>query len=136
MKEDRELFDGFVPSSPPAELRARVLEAVNTGLAREVAGRWTRIWQSEPLRISWATAVALLVLAHVALSLKSPRRQESPASASAPHGGDSELARATSLPAIDSSAHAWADLSDEELIKRASRSSGTAATPSRKEKSS
>jgi hypothetical protein len=135
MKNDPELLGGVGPPLPPSELRARVLAAAEIAFAHEATGRWTRIWQSRPLRLSWAAAMAFLALAHLALSLKLARREEPPVSASIRRPGESELDRATSVPRIDPSHDAWTALGDEDQIEPTDRF--RRATPSAlKEKSS
>lgn len=67
------LLRGTAPPQPPAELRARVLDA-----AREAALRhrppdlWSSLWSNRGLRAAWVGGVALLLAAHAALSVGSP----------------------------------------------------------------
>jgi len=143
MRDDRDPLDGAGPPLPPAELRARVLAAVGPVLAHEPVGRWTRIWQSRPLRISWAAAMALLALAHVALSLRAPRREGPPVVASVPRDNERaarprhepELARAISLPRIDPDDEAWTALFEEAGTDEIGHRRHSVRPPSGKEKS-
>ncbi len=130
MSDDREFFDGFGIPSPPEGLRLRVLAEVGPVLAREPRGRWTRIWESRPLRIAWAAAVVLLAGGHLALSFKPGRRAAPSASTSA------ELARATALPRVDPQSENWTELEDEEWIERAERPRHAVPPAARKEKTS
>jgi hypothetical protein len=63
-------LDGLEPLRPPAELRDRTLAAARRALAGRGATEdlWSRILGSRIARAAWATAVAVLVLAHVAVS--------------------------------------------------------------------
>lgn len=67
--EMNRLLNGIQPPSPPPELRDRTLRSAIEALdRRSPMSRWTRIWQSRPLRVAWATTVAGLLLAHVLIS--------------------------------------------------------------------
>jgi len=62
--QDR-LLDALKPPQPPPELRDRSLRAATDVLRRPpVPDRWTRIWESRPLRLAWAAAVAGLLVAN------------------------------------------------------------------------
>jgi len=59
------IFDALAPPPPPAELRDKSLRAATDALRRPpVLDRWTRVWESRPLRLAWTAAVACLLLAH------------------------------------------------------------------------
>lgn len=58
------LLEDLQPPAPPAGLRERTLGAATEALGRSPAEPWTRIWESRPLRLAWAAAVAGLLLAH------------------------------------------------------------------------
>ncbi len=70
-------FEGLAPPGPPEGLRAQVLARAREALEQE-AGRdvWTRIWESRSLRLAWAAAAALLVLANVGWSVRRPTALE------------------------------------------------------------
>lgn len=85
-QEDGETpFSGLLPPAPPAALRGRVLLKARVALAREgVSDVWTRIWEYRPLRVAWAAATLLLVVAHLVITVRPPalgRRASEPAAA-------------------------------------------------------
>jgi len=67
--EINRLLGNSQPPSPPPEVRDRTLRNAVSALNRRPASdRWTRVWQSRPLRFAWAATVAGLVLTHVLIS--------------------------------------------------------------------
>ena len=68
--KDRIDLGRLEPLRPPAGLRDRTLAASRAALADRGTAEdlWSRILGSRIARAAWATAVAVLVLAHVALS--------------------------------------------------------------------
>ena len=66
-RNDREdPFAGLRAVRPPQDLAGRVL-SVAAGSVEPRVSIWDRLWHSTPLRVSWAVAVVLLLLAHVTL---------------------------------------------------------------------
>jgi hypothetical protein len=66
-------FAGLAPPGLPPELRERVLAVAREALAGPgEPDVWTRIWESRPLRIVWAVAASLLVIANIGISGKRP----------------------------------------------------------------
>jgi hypothetical protein len=65
---------GLQPVRAPADLRQRAIAAARAALRRqpERTDPWSRIRCSRGLRWAWATAVAVLVVGHLVLSI-SPR---------------------------------------------------------------
>jgi hypothetical protein len=103
-------FAGLTPPDPPAEMREKVLAVARRALAREaVPDVWTRIWESRPLRIAWAVAAVLLVIANVGISMRRPSgravvsRTEARTGAEAEREAARELAAVVALPPIDES---------------------------------
>ncbi len=101
-------FTGLAPPGPPAEMREKVLAVAREALAREaVPDVWTRIWESRPLRLAWAAAAALLVMANVGISMRRPpggvvvSRTEASTGAEAEREAARELAALVALPPID-----------------------------------
>lgn len=67
------LLQGRTPPAPDETLRERVLMRARLALeAPAPPDRWRRLWESRPLRVAWATAVLLLVAAHVLVVPKRP----------------------------------------------------------------
>lgn len=65
-RDDEDLFAGFEPPPPPADLRARSLAVARDRMARPpVPDMWSRIWRHRGLRLAWAAAVVLLLAGHV-----------------------------------------------------------------------
>lgn len=59
-------FPGLSVPGPPEALREAILGKAREALAREpVPDAWTRIWESRPARLAWATCVAGLVVANL-----------------------------------------------------------------------
>lgn len=101
-------FSGLAPPDPPAELRGRVLALAREALAEPAAPDvWTRIWESRPLRIAWAVAAALLVLANVGVSVRRPSSAAVVSRSAARTGTEAEkqatreLSALVALPPID-----------------------------------
>lgn len=95
---------GLASPGPPAELRERVLARAREALAQEaVPDVWTRIWESRPLRIAWAAAASLLVVANFAVSARRPPAgmAASRTGAEAEKAAARELANLLALPPID-----------------------------------
>ena len=134
MNDDAEFLDGLVPLAPLPDLRERVLMAAAAALAREPRGRWTRIWESRRLRISWAAAVALLAAANLLVPVRRTRGG-APVSA-ARMRPDRESGAALQVPKIDPDAPAWSVLDEEKLLDRLERPTRRPPTVSSKEKSS
>jgi len=60
------------PRGAPPDLRVRALAAARAGRQNaESVDLWTRVWTNRPLRLAWAASLAALLIAHVALSLRS-----------------------------------------------------------------
>ena len=54
------------PPHPPPELRHRTLHSASEAMnPPPVWDRWTRIWDSRPLRLVWAVTVIILIAANV-----------------------------------------------------------------------
>ena len=67
--ELKDLLGDARPPSPPSELRNQTLRAAVETLERAPSpDRWTRIWNSRPLRFAWVVTVAGLLLAHALIS--------------------------------------------------------------------
>jgi hypothetical protein len=108
MNDDREIRDrvlgGLRTPEPPRELDSRVLREATAALARRSRRDvWTRLWESRPLRVAWAT-VALALLAANAV-LPGRRHPESvsaagPPASMAPREAN-ELRAVARLPRID-----------------------------------
>ncbi len=108
MRNDREplerLLGGLLPPEPPPGLHGEVMRRASAALAREARpDAWTRLWDSRPLRLAWASAVLLLVAAN-ALVPAMPRTPSVQAGAPRLHEeaplGD-ELGAIANLPRID-----------------------------------
>ncbi len=107
MKRDdtlERLLAGLEPAKPPDDLRSRALAAARTAMAREVeqVDLWSRLWASQPLRLTWATAVVALIAGHVVLSLPN-RAPKAPPDAPFLVAGifhEKELAELARLPQI------------------------------------
>jgi hypothetical protein len=125
-------FAGLSPPGPPAEARGRVLALAREALAEPVAPDvWTRIWGSRPLRLAWAACVLILIVGHLLISVRAPRRGAVPALPAAGSSGElgRELAAVATLPPID--------LAAEPLTGGAVQERGSGATPDKaKEKKS
>lgn len=66
----REPFDGLRAATAPDRLRDRVLAAAEAALAAgQSYGVWDRLCESRAWRTAWASAAAILIAAHVVLSL-------------------------------------------------------------------
>ena len=66
-----ELFGGLQPPGAPPELRRRSLEAARRApVTSGAVDVWTRVWASRTARWAWASAVTVLLLANVGLSLR------------------------------------------------------------------
>ena len=60
------LLNGLQPPLPPPGLRSRALAAARQRIGSETApDRWSVIWSSRRLRLTWAASVVLLVAGHV-----------------------------------------------------------------------
>lgn len=101
-------FAGLTPPGPPAELREMALALAREAFAREsTRDVWTRIWESRPLRLAWAAAAALLVMANVGISVSRPpggavvSRTGARAGSEAEREAARELAALVALPPID-----------------------------------
>ncbi len=98
------LLGGLLPPEPPPGLHETVLRNARAALAREVRrDLWTRIWESRPLRLAWASAVLLLVAGNALLALVS---RPPSVQARTPRGHDEaplgdELGAIARLPRID-----------------------------------
>lgn len=105
MKDDPRL-EGLTPPTPPPELRARVLAGACRKLAEERPhAPFTRFWESRSLRIAWGLSMAVLVVAHAAITPRPLRMltRKRPAIPAA-QAGDRELAALFRLPRIDENA--------------------------------
>jgi hypothetical protein len=60
------LFGGLEPPELPPDLRPRVLGPAAAALA--APNRWQRIWHNPRLRLAWAASIAMLVVAHIAIT--------------------------------------------------------------------
>jgi hypothetical protein len=88
---------------PPRSLRGRVLAGADEAWARPPApDRWSRAWNSRPLRLAWAAVVVLLVAANLALRTGARVRPPAPPAAAAAHerAGLRELQAIIELPQI------------------------------------
>ncbi len=86
------LFEGLAPPGPPEDLRGKALALAREALEQEaVRDVWTRIWESRSLRLAWAVAAALLVLANVGWSVRRPTALE--AASRTGSGAEREAAR-------------------------------------------
>jgi hypothetical protein len=62
------LLARLIPPLPPTTLRDQTLDAARMALARPLArDRWARIYSSRLLRLAWATAVVVLIVANFVL---------------------------------------------------------------------
>jgi hypothetical protein len=108
MNDDREMLDrllgGLVPPEPPRELQRRLLRKATDALGREAPRDiWTRLWESRPLRLAWAGAVAALLVANVVVPSgrrAAPLQVAAPPQQSVPPLAD-ELESIARLPRID-----------------------------------
>ncbi len=107
MKEHRDevarLLAAIEEPEPPRSLRGRALTGADVAWARPPApDRWSRTWNSRPLRLAWAAVVVLLVAANLALGTGSRARPPaSPAAAAAQErAGLKELQAVVELPRI------------------------------------
>ena len=89
---------------PPAELRDRAVSAAAAALAIDrTCDVWTRMWTSSSLRLAWTAAVLTLLVANVAVTLRSrpsPGTEGARVSTSAARL-PAELAEIANLPPID-----------------------------------
>ena len=100
------LLAALQPPEPAPALQERVLSGARDALTRE-AGRdaWTRIWESRPLRITWAVAVVVLVICHAGITeLRSVSARDGTQTAGAAREGNGELAAIARLPRLDGDA--------------------------------
>lgn len=68
------LLSSLQPPEPPASLRSSALARAEAAWAQPATpDRWRQIWESRPLRLAWATAVAALAAANLALPSRSGR---------------------------------------------------------------
>lgn len=62
------LLRGLESPSPPAELRAAVLEkAASVLLSAQAPDLWSRIWESRGARLAWSLTALALLVAHFAI---------------------------------------------------------------------
>ena len=62
------LSDGLAPPAPPFELRHRALrEAREAMTERGGDDVWSRLWGSRPIRLAWASSVAVLLFGHIVI---------------------------------------------------------------------
>ena len=100
---DEFAFAGLTAPDPPAELREKVLAVAREAFSQEaVRDVWTRIWENRSLRLAWAVAASLLVIANVSIGVRRP-----PGGVVSRTGADAEkeaareLAAVIALPRID-----------------------------------
>jgi hypothetical protein len=77
---EERLLRGLGLPPPPPGLRRRALAAARTAAAGRAAqpGIWTRVWAHRGLRAAWATAVLLLLAAHLVISVADSRNDRTP----------------------------------------------------------
>jgi hypothetical protein len=88
---------------PPRGLRGLALAgAAAAGARKPAVDAWRRLWESRPLRLAWAVAVALLLAANVIIRTGSPShpRTAAPIAASKEHQNSRELQAIIELPRI------------------------------------
>ena len=80
-----------------------MLRRASEALAREaVRDVWTRLWESRPLRVAWASAVVVLVICHIGVTeLRSRRASATKQTAQSAREGNGELAAIGHLPRLD-----------------------------------
>lgn len=107
MSDDHEemarLLAAIEEPEPPRALRGRALARASAAGARKPAvDAWRRLWESRPLRLAWAVAVALLLAANVIIRTGSPShpRMAAPIAASKEHQNSRELQAIVELPRI------------------------------------
>ena len=97
------LLAAVAEEEPPRGLRERALTAANDARPEvEEADPWRRLWESRPLRLAWAIAVALLLAANVVSRTGSPShpRTAAPVAAAKEHQDSHELQAIVALPGI------------------------------------
>jgi hypothetical protein len=67
--DDRDPFDGARVPRAPAELEARVLQAATEAMESSPT-LWDQLWESRPLRATWAMVTTGLIVANVAVSFQ------------------------------------------------------------------
>lgn len=98
------LLAGLQPPKLPSGLQGKVLSGAKDALSREAARDvWSRIWESRPLRITWASAVVVLVVCNIGIngvrsSWKGPAAPNPTRSLAEASGGPLALAH---LPRLD-----------------------------------
>ena len=103
---DRDVFRGLRPTTPPASLRARTLEGARQTKASPVrSSPWETVIGSTVVRLAWAASVVALLGAHVWLSFSPSAASGSRPSHSSPsltmYQADPGLEETIALPQID-----------------------------------
>jgi len=119
----------LAPPAPPRALRERALAAAREswGSGAEparVPDRWTRAWESRPLRLAWAAAVVALLAGHLLLpraaSTKPPAAARAaavpPAAVEAQRPARVSFAESLSLPPIDLSTRPWIGRAEQRRL--------------------
>jgi hypothetical protein len=75
--DDRGPLDGFRAPKAPDELEPRVLRAATEAM-ESAPTVWDRLWESRPLRATWAVVTTGLIIANVAVSFTRDSRVEGP----------------------------------------------------------
>ena len=105
----RALLSDLEAAAPPPWLGGRVLAAAGRALAAPAErGPWQRLSASRPLRLAWATCVAVLLVGHLALGIH--RRADAASrhlETAARPGAGAELAAIAALPALDLATVTW-----------------------------
>ncbi len=99
----KRLLSTITEPEPPQALRERSLARAQAAWTPpRVADPWSRLWHSRPLRLVWAAAVALLVVANVALRIGPRARPQADAvaAASRERAGLEELQAVVELPRL------------------------------------
>ena len=81
---------GTAPPAPPEHLRAAVLAAAERSWDAR-PDLWTRLWESAPVRLTWAATVVALAVGNLLLS--HPQRRSEAADGRTTGGGPETLAR-------------------------------------------
>ncbi len=67
------ISEGLAPPIPPVELRARALQVARTAMTENRRDDfWSRLWSSRPIRLAWASSVAVLIFGHVVIGIGTP----------------------------------------------------------------